>query len=95
MSAQEAEPVDEAQQEIERRLRMAYATALRHSHEGGSIQIHAGSAVVDYLKSTVTHPRHPLLNGLVQPRAFGYPIIPADEHQAVDYIGIHVVHHIF
>lgn len=82
-------------QELERKLRMAYATALRHGHEGGSIQIHCGTGVVAYFKSLCEHPRHPLLNDLIQPRAFGFPIIPAHEHLGADYIGIHVVHHVY
>mgnify|MGYP003434276818 CR=1 FL=1 len=76
------------------RLRLAYATALRHAHEGGSIQIHAGTAVVDYFRTLVTHPRHPLLNGLVRPTAFGHPIIPAAEALGSDHLSVHVVHHI-
>lgn len=81
--------------EMERRIKMAYATALRHVHEGGSIQIHAGADVVDYLKSLVTHPRHPLLNTLVRPTAFGHPVIPADENLGGDHLSIHVVHYVY
>ena len=87
--------MSEETQELERQIRMAYATALRHAHEGGSIQIHAGTDVVEYLKSLVTHPRHPLLNNLVRPKMFGHPIIEAAEALGPDHISVHVVHHIY
>lgn len=87
MSATEADGI-----ELERRIRVAYATALRHAHEGGIVQVHAGETVVAYFKSLAKHPRHPLLNGLVSPTAFGYPLIEAAESLGADYIGIHILH---
>lgn len=85
--------VDDYRLELERKIRQAYGTALQHSHEGGSVQIHAGTAIVDYFKAKAEHPRHPLLNGLIVPRMFGYPLVPV-EHDDPGHISVHVVHYV-
>lgn len=77
------------------RMRQAYATALRHTHEGGRVEIHLGKDVVDYLKSLceVPDPLAPAA-GMIGATCWGHPVIPADLSDP-GHISVHVVHDIF
>lgn len=80
---------------LEQRLKDAYMTGLRHVHEGGRVEIHLGSAVVDHLKALaedvtakITHPL-----GSIGATCWGFPVVPVENNPA--HIAIHVVHDIF
>lgn len=73
------------------RLATAYAQALKLSHAGGSVQIHMGADVVEYLRSLCTVPDP----SVVSTTCWGYPVIEADERLPADHISVHSVYHIF
>ena len=71
---------------IDDRLRTTYATAMRHAHEGGRVELHLGSNIIEYLRSLCTVPA-PLALGRT---AWGFPVMEAPAAQP-DHISVHVV----
>jgi len=82
-----------SQPELDRKIADAYRTALTHTHQGGSVQVHVGSEFVYYLKGMADIPSDKSFP-IHEARLFGFPIIPADEALGPDHISVHVVHHI-
>lgn len=80
----------EHERDIDRRLRVVFATALRHAHDGGRVEVHVGSDVVAYLKSLAIKVEDAGFR--VAPMLWGYPLI--ESTAAPDHISVHVVHHI-
>lgn len=72
---------------IEASLRQAYTTALSETHACGTVQIHLGSAVVEYLRQRYLTHRSTLP---MDPVIWGYPII-TDERYLPEHVAIHVV----
>lgn len=75
------------------KLRTAYATAMAAMHSSGSVQIHVGTEVAEYLRSLVRAE----LNGVVQEWAipaqrtmWGFPVV-IDENARPESITVHVV----
>lgn len=93
LSADLVEPTPAAQTaRMVEHLKMAYGQGLRHSHEGGRIEIHLGTEVVTYLKSLCTVPDPlALASGMIGKTCWGFPVI---EHPAPLHVSIHVVHDI-
>ena len=74
---------------MDEKLRLAYATAMKAQHECGSVQIHVGTKVRDYLRSLVTVPdAHRVLD--IDQRMWGFPCV-VDERAWPESITVHVV----
>lgn len=71
------------------RLRAAYATAMQQQHASGSVEIHLGSHVLEYLRSIG------LKYDALAPRSnvWGFPVIPAPGHLP-NHISVHTVQQI-
>lgn len=69
------------------RLRLAYATAMKAAHEGGRVEIHMGSDVIEHLRALCTQP-NPLALGRT---CWGFPVIEASAALPDDHISVHAV----
>jgi hypothetical protein len=79
-------------EQIESAIRTAYLTAITAQHQGCSIQIHVGSAVLEHLKARCTEE----IQGWRPPDAptmWGFPLIP-DDTLPPEGVAIHSVRRI-
>lgn len=67
------------------RLKMAYATAMKATHEGSRVEIHLGSDVVEYLRSLCPIPGAVV----IRPTFWGFPVV--DSTVSPDHISIHTI----
>ena len=75
---------------MDEKLREAYATALKHAHGGGRVEIHMGIHVVEYLRLFCTQ-EGPQGSA---PTMWGFPIRVRDSFPP-EHIEVHVVHTIY
>ena len=75
---------------LDDRLRLAYAQAMKQTHESGHVEIHIGIHVLDYLRSLTAH-EAPLGSA---PTCWGFPIKVRDSFPP-DGIEVHTVYTIY
>lgn len=87
-----AEPLDEALHALEIRERLArvYATAMMHQRDGGRVEVHLGSDIVEHLRKLAREAMGDRPNFALSNTVWGFPII--DSTAAPDHMSIHVVH---
>lgn len=86
------EPLDEALRALDIRDRLArvYATALIHQRDGGRVEIHLGSDIVDHLRKLCTEAMGDKPNFALSNTVWGFPIV--DSTAKPDHMSVHVVH---
>jgi hypothetical protein len=68
----------ERDEDLEARLKVAYATAIHLRHQPGRVEIHVGQEVIDYLKSFLTH----VATSPAGANLWGFPLVVAEEADA-------------
>jgi len=86
------EPLDEALYalEIRERLITAYATAMRHAHDGGRVEIHIGSDIVEHLRKLAREAMGDRPNFALSNTVWGFPMV--ESTATPDHMSVHVVH---
>ena len=87
-----AEPLGEALYalEIRQRLVTVYATAMRHAHDGGRVEIHLGSDIVEHLRKLAREAMGDRPNFALSNTVWGFPIV--ETAAAPDHMSVRVVH---
>lgn len=94
--AEMPEPVglDEALRhlEIRERLVKVYATGMRHAHDGGRVEVHLGSDIIEHLRTLAREAMGDRPNFALSETVWGFPIV--ETTASPDHMSVHVVHFI-